>query len=450
MYLIGENIRMKKLKYFILSLTTVFGLLNFFGKDVCADENWPQAPTISAESAIVIEADSGAILYEKNSHDQHYPASITKIMTTLLAIENCPLSDNVHFSQNAVYKVEGTQVGITPEEDVPLDECLYGVMLASGNEIAYAVAEHVGGTFENFVDMMNKRAVELGCTNTHFNNPHGLPDENHYTCAYDMALISQAAYSIENFRTIAATKYHVIPPTNLYPQERAVANHHKMLTNSIYHYDLCTGGKTGYTNAARYNLVTFAEKDGLKLICVVMKAEESAAQYSDTKNLLDYCFQNFKRANITTNDLGVNLDGSGLFPIRNNAFTNDTSLISIDENAYIVLPNALPLNSAAKAVNYNNTGNDNIASINYSYNGHVLGNIPIVCQTNEAAIISSVDDNSNKQNNFFKINLRIILFVILGIALVTGVVFGVRAFISGYHFTRNSISQRRRKRRRRR
>lgn len=449
-YLIGEIIIMKKLqklKCFLISLSTVVGIMNVPCHNVYADDNWPQPPDVSAESAIVMEADSGAILYEKNSHDRHYPASITKIMTTLLALENCPLSDTVHFSKDAVYKVEGTQVGITPEEDVPLDECLYGIMLASGNEIAYAVAEHTGGTFENFVDMMNKRAAELGCTNTHFNNPHGLPDENHYTCAYDMALISRAAYSNETFRNIAGTKYHIIPPTNLYGEERAMANHHKMLTNSIYHYDYCTGGKTGYTNAARYNLVTFAEKDGLKLICVIMKDEESAGQYADTTNLFNYCFQNFRKTAITTNDLGVNLDGSGLFPINDNVFTEDTSSISIGENAYIVLPSTLQLENTDKSASYD--GSNNISSIDYSYNGHLLGSVPIISKTNETATAAPSNEPSTAKKSFFKINLRVILYIILGLALIAGAAYLIKAFILGHHFdfSRNSDYSKKRRRR---
>ena len=143
---------------------------------VQAADFWPEAPDVQSASAIVMEASTGTILYEKNSMDAHYPASITKIMTTLLALENGNLSDTVTFSSDAVYKTEGSGIARDVGEQMTLEQCLYAVMLESANECAYAVAEHIGGTMENFVSMMNQKAAELGCQNTHFNNPHGLQD----------------------------------------------------------------------------------------------------------------------------------------------------------------------------------------------------------------------------------------------------------------------------------
>lgn len=430
---------MKRIKYVLLSLPMIFSIISSAAKTVSADENWPEPPAINAESAIIMEADSGAILYEKNINEQHYPASITKIMTSLLAIENCPLSDTIHFSKDSIYNVEGTQVGITENEELPLDECLYGIMLASGNEVAYAVAEHVGGDITTFVNMMNERAAQLGCINTHFNNPHGLPDENHYTTAYDMALIACKAYSIESFRTFAGTRYHVIPPTNLYGEERAIANHHKMLTNSIYHYDFCTGGKTGYTNAARYNLVTFSEKDGMKLICVIMKDEESAFQYNDTKNLFDYCFQNFKKTAVTTNDLGVNLSESGLFPIKNTTFTDTTSEISICDNSYVIIPNNLELGNLTRNVDYNETKDESIASINYTYDNHLLGSIPITCTQKAPIATQKASIVTNTSDKFFKINLRIIIYIIAGICVGILLIGFIIRFAFNYRFANSSV-----------
>lgn len=160
--------------------------------------------------------------------EAHYPASITKIMTTLLALENGNLSDMVTFSDDAINNTEGSGIARDYGEQMTLEQCLYGVMLESANECAYAVAEHVGGTVENFVDMMNAKAKELGCTNTHFANPHGLQDENHYTTAHDMALIAQAAYQNETFRIIIGTKMYTIPPTNKHAEETVLRNHHDM------------------------------------------------------------------------------------------------------------------------------------------------------------------------------------------------------------------------------
>ena len=188
--------RWKKAACLILTIISTVCL----GKvDVKAADYWPDAPETLSPSVILMEESTGTILYEKNSDEAHYPASITKIMTTLLALENGNLSDMVTFSDDAINNTEGSGIARDYGEQMTLEQCLYGVMLESANECAYAVAEHVGGTVENFVDMMNAKAKELGCTNTHFANPHGLQDENHYTTAHDMALIAQAAYQNETF-----------------------------------------------------------------------------------------------------------------------------------------------------------------------------------------------------------------------------------------------------------
>ena len=167
-----------------------------------AAEIWPSSVDTACSAAIVMEAETGAILYEKNIDAQFYPASITKVLTALLAIENSNLSDVVTFSSDAVFKNEGnsSHIGRDLDEQMTMEQCLYGMMLESANECAYAIAEHVGGGDVNkFITMMNDKAKELGCTNTHFTNPNGLPDPNHYTSARDMALISKAAYENKIF-----------------------------------------------------------------------------------------------------------------------------------------------------------------------------------------------------------------------------------------------------------
>ena len=161
-----------------------------------ATENpiWVDSPSIMGESGIVMEVSTGTILYEKNMHDIHYPASITKIMTVLLAIEHCEMDEIVTVPPEAVYMEDkGSHIALDAGEQLTVEQCLYAIMLASANDAAYALAEHVGGTYENFIRMMNEEAKELGCENTNFTNPHGLPDENHVTSAYDMSLITKAA-----------------------------------------------------------------------------------------------------------------------------------------------------------------------------------------------------------------------------------------------------------------
>lgn len=263
-------------------------------------EGWPQGPSIYGKSAVLMDADTGAILYSKNQEEKLYPASITKIMTCLLALENSRLTDRVVFSDNAIWGIErdSSHIGIRIGEVLSMEECLYGLMLESANEVSIAIAEHIAGSTEAFADMMNARAAELGCKNTHFVTPNGLHDDEHYTCTYDMALISQAAYANETFRKIIGTKVYKIGMTNRCGEVRWLNQHHKMLQDTSYHYDGCTGGKTGFTDQALNTLVTFAEKDGLKLICVIMKTIGRQI-YPDTASLLNYGFSNFVHTDIS-------------------------------------------------------------------------------------------------------------------------------------------------------
>ena len=186
---------MKKRKRVIAGLLAMMLCLINYVIPVQAKEAWPEMPQVEAPSICVMEISTGTILYERNMDEKNYPASITKIMTALLALENSSLDEIVTFSEKAVYGTESDTSHISRDigEEMTMEECLYGMMLESANECAWAIGEHVGGTMANFTKMMNERAKELGCTNTHFNNPNGLPDEEHWTSAHDMALISAEA-----------------------------------------------------------------------------------------------------------------------------------------------------------------------------------------------------------------------------------------------------------------
>ena len=268
---------------------------------------WPQGDAIESDAAICMDGNTGAVLYGKNIEKQEYPASITKIMTVLLALENGNLDDTVTFSENAVYSIEygSAHLGLTEGEKLTLEQCLYGIMLASANEISNAVAEHIGGSVEKFADMMNQKAEELGCVNTHFVNPNGLHDDNHYTCAYDMALITQAAMKYDKFREIIHTQEYSYPETNLVKEKRYFANHHGMLMDESRAYDGFIGGKTGYTDEAWNTLVSTAERDGMLLISVVLHANGQDIEYGNTKTVLDYGYNNFKEVQINNLDQTV-------------------------------------------------------------------------------------------------------------------------------------------------
>ncbi len=251
---------------------------------------------IIAESAILMDAATGEILYEKNMHEQLYPASITKLMTVLLAFEYGNLDETVTFSEDAIFGIErnSSHIALDVGEQITLEQCLYAILLQSANEASLGVAEHIGGSKEGFAKMMNDKAKELGCKNTNFVNPNGLHDDNHYTSAYDMALIAQEVLKYDKFKEIISTLKYEIPPTNKQPETRYLYAQHQMIKPpSIYVYDGCEGGKTGFTNQALNTLVTYAKRGNTELIAVVLK-DTGANTYVDTTTLFDYGFENYE------------------------------------------------------------------------------------------------------------------------------------------------------------
>lgn len=256
------------------------------------------APAVTADAAVLIERSTGTVLYAKNADKSEYPASTTKIMTALLTLENCAGDETVDFTRTAIYALTpgASHIGMTAGEQLSVTDCLYGLLLPSANEVANALAEHISGTMSDFVELMNARALELGCTNTHFQNPNGLHDENHTTSAHDLALIFQACLSTPDFIKIDSAKTYVIAPTNLVDESRPMKTTHKMLqTDSEYYDERVICGKTGHTPEAGGCLITYAESGGMGLICVVMGAEQPN-EYTDTKALLDYGFSSFSYA----------------------------------------------------------------------------------------------------------------------------------------------------------
>ncbi|MFR8537509.1 MAG: serine hydrolase [Lacrimispora saccharolytica] len=306
----AEFFRKKRMKQLLCSVLA-FGLVTAVSPAaVCATEgteppaayyeavqtdtlaNWPQGPAIYAESGILVDLDTQEILYSKNIDKQLYPASITKVMTTLVAIESSSPEEPVTFSQHALDSIEwdSSNIGCRLNETLTMEQCWYAMMLNSANEVCCGVAEHISGSIEAFVEKMNQKAAELGCTNTHFSNPNGLPDETHYTTAHDMALIANAAYQNETFRQVFSTRQYEIPPTPQYTETRYLYNHHKMMQpDTEYYYEGCLGGKTGYTETALNTLVTIASRSGKNLLCVTMRTQGRQV-YTDTASLFDYGF----------------------------------------------------------------------------------------------------------------------------------------------------------------
>lgn len=357
---------MKKIRSTMSCLMAVMICLINFVTPVYAEEKWPEMPQVEAPSICVMEITTGTILYERDMDEQNYPASITKIMTALLALENSSLDEIVTFSEEAVYGNEGDTSHISRDigEEMTMEECLYGMMLESANECAWAIGEHVGGNMKNFTKMMNKRAEELGCTNTHFNNPNGLPDEEHWTSAHDMALISAEAYKNETFRVIAGAQSYTIPPTNKHEDATPLHNHHLMVYpfhgNYEYLYEYATGGKTGYTNAAGSTLVSFAQKGDMPFVCVVMR-EKSPNHYTDTRKMFDYCFENFKLLRVAEHEKDSSADGDAV------AFAD------IDEDATVILPAGASFEDLTSEIVYESSDENVLGTLVYSYADRVVG-----------------------------------------------------------------------------
>ena len=389
-----------------------------------AEESWPGGIDTQSAAAIVMEQETGAILYEKNIHATYYPASITKILTALVALENSSLDEVVTFSKDAVYLNEGDSSHISRDvgEQMTMEQCLYGMLLESANECAYAIAEHVGGGDVNvFVDMMNQKAAELGCQDSHFNNTNGLPDENHYVSAYDMALISRAAYQNPTFAKIIGTESYQIPPTNTHADPTPLNNHHSMLHpyhTSRYVYPYCLGGKTGYTRAANSTLVTYAAKDGMTLVCVVLNVT-SPGHWIDTTNLFNYCFDNFAAYNVAdqASPFAGDVDGSL------GSLAGDGKLATTDPHGTVVLPKTASLADAQAEVVPKSSDEDPalVGQVTYTYAGHYVGQTTVSYQQSEkgAFPFHNLDPaEGGSQVRGIHINFFMILLILAALAVI--------------------------------
>ena len=255
------------------------------------------SPDITAESAIVMDARSGEVIYAKQADAKRYPASITKVMTTLLAIENCKMDEIVSYTSEVVNSIEegSSTAGINAGAKLTMEDTLYALMLVSANEAGAAVANHVSGSNDAFAKLMTDRAKELGCENTNFRNPHGLPDEQHYTTAHDMGLILKEAIKHDEFKKFAGTINYTIKNDTLTNKSIDLWNHAKILRdNTEYYYKYAKGAKTGYTMAANNTLVTYAQKDGMQLLCVILKDYGADQSYYDTIHLYKWAFDTLK------------------------------------------------------------------------------------------------------------------------------------------------------------
>lgn len=424
-------------------------------------ENWPHGPEIGADAAILMDADTGTILYAKNIYAQEYPASITKLITSVLAVENSSMNDIVTFSYDAVFSVpyDGSKIGMDMGQELTMEQALYGVLVGSANEVANAVAEHISGTMDDFAVLMNEHAALLGCVNTHFVNANGLPDPDHYTCAYDMALIAREFFSYEILCKMSSTYYYYIAPTDKQPDEIEIYSHNRLLANGRYAYEYLVGSKTGYTDSARQTLVSCAERDGMRLICVVLK-EESPYQFEDTVALFDYGFQNFQRLNIAQYETTYSIDDSDFFDTTTDIFGSSQPIMSLDTSDYVVIPAAIDFEDLTCTLSYDCEEEDAIAKLSYSYHGQAVGSTYIRLVQSASSTFTfdppdvelpsqeiPAESSPENEEQIIFINVKVIIFWVLGIAVGAAVLFYIISYLRSYHFSDKRRDKLRRKRR---
>ncbi len=376
------------------------------------------------------------ILYAKDIHKQQYPASTTKILTSLIAIEKCAMDEMVTFSYKATHDIEpgSNHIGLDEGEQLSMEDCLRAILIRSANEVSFGVAEHIAGdTWENFAPIMNEYAKNLGCLNSNFVNPNGLPNAEHVTTAYDLAMIGRAFFANDILCKITLTKQLHFYPTETQPDEIWENNQMALIPGKEYAYEYLVGCKTGYTNSARSCLVSCAEKDGMKLICVVLK-DESPHQYEDTIALFNYGFSNFEKKNVSQNETKYNINSTNPFYNGKDIFGSSQALLQLNTDDYIILPKNTAFTDVSSKISYD-TGNDEQAAIiTYNYHDIYVGSasIDFALTENEDYQFESVTDDTatdteieeavvKEEPSFVFVNFKkifIIIAVIIGLLVI--------------------------------
>lgn len=368
-----------------------------------AEPEWPADTGIQAEAGIVVDEITGTVLYGNHIHAPHAPASITKLLTALVVIENCPsLDDIVVFSHDAVYNVEsgsGNALSLEEGDRLTVRDCLYALLLRSSNQAANALAEHVGGSREGFVAMMNARIRQLGCMESNFANPSGLNDENQYVTAYDMALIGRAAFQNETLMQIDSAVSYSLPATINNPEGISVGMEHKLLIttdeNSPNYYPAAIAGKTGYTSIAGNTLVTCARQGERGLVCVILQSNQT--HYSDTIALMNFGFQYFQNLDSTGSEVFLFQEDQTL-TIGDQTYRRED--LEIQGSRLVTVPLGASLADAFQelvvgdAMGVHPEGA--VAEIRYTYHDRIVGSsffVPVVPEAEETSAQESMTNS---------------------------------------------------------
>lgn len=379
-------------------------------------------PAILSESAVLIDAGSGTILAQKNADKKMYPASLTKIMTAILALELGELTDVITVDDDTPFEIDGSHIALEPGEILTLKDLLHALMLPSANDAASVIAKHYGGSLENFVKIMNQKAKELGAYSTNFTNPHGLHDTNHYSTAADLALITKYAMENDAFRKIVSTTKYEIQTTNKKDEPRYFTSLNKLIYNTSYnqiyvdgvyispYYEYANGAKTGYTPEAGNCLVATAKKDGTELIAVTMKGI-SLEMYQDSHNLFNYGFEEYE---------STTLVGKNTF-IKNIRITNgDSKEISvitesdltalIQKNSFDDIKSNVYINDITLPIEKNNV----VGKIEYTLDDEVIGTVNLICPISvKSSVIESRSSLFIKMVEFIGFLILFAVFAVL-------------------------------------
>ena len=440
---------MKKLRKIFLQFALVFILSVSLSAGVLADEEtsseetssdeasseetsseslvWPEASEIYSGSALVIDTVTGATLFSQDADEKIYPASTTKLLTAILALENCSLDETVTFSETAVDLESGaSSIDAVAGEEMSLEDVLYGLLLPSGNDCANAIAEHVAGSIDAFAEMMNEKAEELGCTNSHFTNPSGLHDSDHYTTASDMFLIAKEAFSNSTIKEIISCASYTIDATNM-SDERTFSNSNSLIqTDSTYYNSTVVGGKTGYTSSAGRALVILSESNNMNLICLFFNCPYYYGVFSDANTLLDYVYNNFSIVNISEAEE------------RFSSSFADAKIV-LDSTSSIIIPNSISLSDLDSTLTFatdmdaeefeeaklsagvtTQDGRHLYAQIDYYFDGNYLGNIFVIVDDTLEISAASVS-NVTYIDMIYAIPALILGLIILISAILIGI-----------------------------
>lgn len=388
-------------------------------------KEWPQGPGIYGDAGIVMDAETGAVLYGKNIDQQEYPASITKLLTALLAFEYCDMTEDVVITAESLTCLgDGyASIGLKEGNVISMEQALYAMLLASSNEVAYALGETVAKTqgedYQWFIDEMNRKVEELGGTNSHFVNTNGVHEEDHYTCARDMALIAKELFDYPEFFTICQTTSYTIPASATTEEHIFQQKHEMLVPGYSDYYEYAVGGKTGYTTEANNTLVTMADNGDMKLVCVTLKVFPGHV-YSDTKALLDYGFSNFQH-------MAIDVEGS-------------QGIEKILDTASVTIPSGFEL-SSLKSDLEQVTGGNSTAILSYTYEDNPVGRLQV--QVDKGASFEEAGAQEEEEASDSGVG-KVLLVGVVVIVLILGILLLFTAWC------RRQRRRRRRGRRRRR